>query len=443
MALNTNDTLSVAKLLAAQKWPYTSSALFTLIPIQSPGLETMAVDKFWRLYYDPAVFAKWPLPQLAGVLLHEVSHCIRAHSRRFANVLGFDPDTVLRTSQDPQTIGYVRWQARLWNEAADMEINDDFAVQGIQLPPLEDRPAGADNPGGLLPRHRGYPEGLTAEEYFGRLRADTPPPDYVQVTLECGIPGQQAAGSAADGIHRSHEAGAPDPKDPGKPDGISEAEAEIIRRDVARKIHEHAKSRGNCPGGWKRWANKLLQPKIDYRRELVNAVKQSIELVRGNSDYSHGRLPRKTPGGNLISPALVSPDVRVTVVIDTSGSMSDKRITEAVSEVAGVLKALPRQDGVRVLAADTQVHCAKRCFRADQVDLLGGGGTDMSHAIAEACEERQKPQLVVVLTDGETGWPEHPVHGIPVLAVICSDGSLSAPSWIKQVQLPVSESAGE
>lgn len=436
------NSLAAARLRACHKWPYVSTALLSLVPVESPGLGTMAVDAYWRLYYDPCVFSKWSVQETAGVLIHEVCHVIRNHSKRFANVLGFDPDQVLQAGCDPDTYANIKYLALIWNYAADCEINDDLEAGKIPLPK-----------GILLPTQFNFPNGLLAEDYYSRLRQQLPPKPSQQKSKggkgagnggsgdkqdidDAGVPGTEAAGSGSDGIKRKWEAGKPNSKDGKGVDGLSEGQAELIRHEVARKVQAASKTQGNVPGGFRRWADGLLEPKVDYRRELACAVKQAIEQIKGHYDLTYSRLARKSPGNGLISPANVAPDIKIAVVIDTSGSMSDRCLGEAVGELSGILKALPRQDGVKVYACDAAVHTAQKCFRAEQVQLAGGGGTDMALAIRHASEVKPRPQLVICLTDGYTGWPEEPTCGVPCLAVIVSNGDDTAPDWIKSIKLP-------
>ena len=60
--------LQAARLLLVRERPYLASALWSLIPIQTPGLGTLAVDMYWRLYYDPEAIEKWSRDQLS--LIH-------------------------------------------------------------------------------------------------------------------------------------------------------------------------------------------------------------------------------------------------------------------------------------------------------------------------------------------------------------------------------------
>ena len=47
-------------------------------------------------------------------------------------------------------------------------------------------------------------------------------------------------------------------------------------------------------------------------------------------------------------------------------------------------------------------------MQARDVELLGGGGTDMGAGLAKAAELRPRPDLIIVLTDGYTPWPSAP-----------------------------------
>ncbi|WP_240797229.1 VWA-like domain-containing protein [Streptomyces sp. F001] len=62
---------------------------------------------------------------------------------------------------------------------------------------------------------------------------------------------------------------------------------------------------------------------------------------------------------------------------------------------------------VAVLACDADVHAVARVTAVDQVELAGGGGTDMTVGIRNALAAPEPPNIVVVLTDGYTPWPRN------------------------------------
>ena len=61
-----NQKLAEARILAARKMPYMTHQVMALIPVERPGLGTMAVDEYCRLYFDPA-FLEEPRPEAPGI----------------------------------------------------------------------------------------------------------------------------------------------------------------------------------------------------------------------------------------------------------------------------------------------------------------------------------------------------------------------------------------
>lgn len=527
--------IQAARLRLVKTHPYLASAAWALVPVSKPGLGTLEVDMWWRLYYDPAVITRWTVEELSGVLYHEVAHLLREHPERLKE---FSP--------------------HLANIAADAEINDDLLTEGVRLPD-----------GVITPASIGQPDGLLAEEYYAALesqaRQSAPSKGALaqpnlgggddsqagesrqgdgktanqdaesaqgngssqadrgggeenlpgpSPTAEGGsqandaLPGDQgeAPGSKAEGSdgskpgdggestspsssgHPSETSAQPgtssqppaspcsghghgngqdgsqpgdraqtpapgagrcgscatgqqEPWEEGPPGegtspGISRAEAELIRRDVARRIKEHVQGRGNVPGHWARWAEEKLRPKVDWRRELAAAVRHAIADVAGANDYSYRRPSRRqgqVGNGRVVLPSLRRPVPSVAVVVDTSGSIDDTMLSQALAEISGILKGLGQREGVHVLAVDSQVHTCQRVFRPEQVKVAGGGGTDMGAGLYAASKLRPLPQVCVVITDGYTPWPDTAPRGMKVVIALTGDGE--TPDWAKTVRI--------
>jgi predicted metal-dependent peptidase len=126
----------------------------------------------------------------------------------------------------------------------------------------------------------------------------------------------------------------------------------------------------------------------------------------------------------------------VAVVCDTSGSMSEDLLAMALAEVEGLLRAAGVARRLRVLACDTAVGPARRVTSARQVELVGGGGTDMGAGIAAAAALRPRPAITVVLTDGYTPWPDGPPRGMRVVVGLLGDDAPGAPGWARAVRVP-------
>ena len=94
------------------------------------------------------------------------------------------------------------------------------------------------------------------------------------------------------------------------------------------------------------------------------------------------------------------------MIIDTSGSVSDAELGSAILEVAAIARAVGgRRDLVSVLSCDAAAQVADPVCRAEGIELMGGGGTDLREGFATALRATRRPDVIVALTDGQTPWP--------------------------------------
>jgi predicted metal-dependent peptidase len=292
----------------------------------------------------------------------------------------------------------------------------------------------------------GLPWNKTPEEYFDLLLARQQEAEEEQRKAlgeaeGNGQPGDgdpvatpaETGGSAADGQPRPWEDGPPTAEHP----GLAEHDQNIIEAAVAKAIEQYQeqRGRGSVPGGLARAAADLLHPKVDPARELLAKVKYAVGCTSGFGDFTYRKPNRRQPAGGALLPAHVKPIPRVTVIADTSGSMRPDDLAMALGVIADALRCLPDPRGLRVLAGDTAVACAKNVFRPEQVELSGGGGTDMAAMIEAACEERPAPKAILVVTDGYTGWPDEPVAPRVVACLTRAGQAASVPTWIDTVVL--------
>ncbi|CAM5328074.1 von Willebrand factor type A domain protein OS=Streptomyces lavendulae subsp. lavendulae OX=58340 GN=SLAV_04685 PE=4 SV=1 [Streptomyces lavendulae subsp. lavendulae] len=274
----------------------------------------------------------------------------------------------------------------------------------------------------MEPRLFGLSKGGLFEEYLPGVPA-TPPHG-----VDCG--------SGAHGIARPWEAG-PGGGEGRTPSGIGPAEAEALRRATAQAMRAHQRTRGTLPAGWDRWAREVLEPTVDWRRALSGAVREAAAWAGGAVDYTYRRPSRRTPalGGRVVLPSLRRPLPRVAIVIDTSGSMGEEELAAALGEVTGVLREVGvGGNRVAVLACDADVHTVARVTRGGQVELAGGGGTDMRVGIRAALSLPDRPNVVVVLTDGYTSWPQEPQSCRLIAALIGADAP-QPPHWVETVRV--------
>jgi predicted metal-dependent peptidase len=389
------EGLAAARLWATDRFPYLASGLFGAEVVAAQGSGTVSVDERWRMRADPDLTAGWTAAQLGSVLVHHVCHLLRSHGER------------------AQTTGVGPADARNWVRAADAEINDDLIPAGLDLP---GRP--------VLPRDLGAEDGLLAEQYF---RAASTTDRSGQVKAEGEAAGEWLdCGSGADGVPRPDDGSG----------GLSQWQADLLRRQVAQDVIAHAKQAGTVPGGLLRWAQEMLSPKVNWRKLLAAELRRAVAEVAGAVDYSYRRPSRRASvAGNVVLPALRRPVPEVAVVCDTSGSMTEDLLAAALAEVEGLLRALGLARQVRVLACDAAAGPAQRVSSARQVQLTGGGGTDMGSGIAAAVALRPRPAVTVVLTDGYTPWPAEAPKGTRVVVGLLGPAAPAAPAWARAVRV--------
>jgi len=381
------EDVAAARLWAAHRFPYLASALFATRVEAAPGLGGVAVDESWSLHVDPEAARHWTLAQLGSLFVHHTGHLLRQHADR------------------ARQLGVRRDEAGAWIAAADAELNDDLEEAGLDQPGVV-----------VLPEHLGAEPGRLAEEYFeqGHDRRDFSP----------------VCGSGADGQPRPW-----DHPGSGGGGGPDEEEARLLRWQVAADILAHARRAGRVPAGWRRWASAVVTPRTDWRRVLAAEVRSGLGQAAGIVDYTYRRPSRRAASaGPIVLPGFSRLDPRVAVVCDTSGSMSKDLLSRALAEVDGLLRATGKGD-VRVLACDAAVGAAQRVVRSTQIDLIGGGGTDMGAGIAAAAKLRPRPAVVVVLTDGHTPWPPQPPLGLRVVAGLLDPAAPAPPLWVRTVRI--------
>jgi len=387
--------LAAARLWAAARFPYLAAGLFGTQVTAVPGLDGVAVDARWRMYADPAVVAGWTPAELGSVLVHHVCHLLREHADR-AGACGVTADN-----------------SGAWLQAADAEINDDMVPAGLAMP---------GNP--VLPGDFGALPGKLAEEYYALLKKE--PSQAAAGPRPCqGLD----CGSGADGVPRDGEGQG----------GLEPWLADLLRRQVAQDIITHGDGIGTVPAGMLRWAQQMLAPTVDWRRLLAAELRRAIADIAGVVDYSYQRPSRRASAvSGVILPALRRPVPELAVVCDTSGSMSEDLLAMALAEVEGLLRTLGLARRLRVLACDAAAGPAQRVSSVRQVELTGGGGTDMGAGIAAAYALRPRPALTVVLTDGHTPWPSAAPKGMLVVAGLLGDEAPDAPGWARSVRIPQS-----
>jgi predicted metal-dependent peptidase len=443
------EAIREERLVLSSLYQYLNHLLYAARLEVQEGLGTLAaVDRTLRVRFSPKAQGL-PRKELQGLLMHELWH-------PFTGMVPGEErwETMLKVASAHGLKGEAAH--RLANAASDLAINSALRRLGLALPK-----------DGLFPDRFGLPEGLTGEEYLLELLKVAE-----RVMEEVSRRGKEEEGErdqrgAPNGATSPHEEGeeggqgTPPEKNeaPGKGEGggqgsledlvrgilagegggMDEAVAapegeegpllEAIRREVAQRILEAAKRRGNVPGDLIRFAEEVLASKVPWEALLRALVSQALAPVRGPVHRTYAVLHRRTPFLGAILPGGRDGLPRIALVVDTSGSMGDRELEQALAEVRRILALVGT---LTVYSVDAAVQGVQTVRDARQVHLKGGGGTDMRVGIEEALKGR--PDLIVVYTDGHTPWPEK-APPVPVVVVCTTDER--TPPWAKRVRVEV------
>ena len=427
-----------------------------MVPVPRAGLGTLGVDEHWRIYFDEAAIQLMGAAEAGGLVCHELDHLRKRHHKRGNRLV----EAVVATSS--LSVDEL-WD--IWNRSTDAAINGGLRSEGIPLPD-----------GLIYPETINQPPGLSAEEYFRALvqeaeeeakqkEKDDDPQESTEGSDSqtqgeetndgedsqtsdsdagepTGEPGESdsdaegesagtdgspgdvsgdtdaqpqpigTSGSCSDGRQRPWELGPPDDDNP----GLDEADQEQLIHETAKNVLE--KDRGKGAGGHRRWAEDILNPPVDPAAKLLNLVRRYCDVTVGIGERSYRRPSRRNGNPRMALPSNVAPLPRITVIVDTSGSMDADDLGLALGMIRKVLHSFRIRDGIRVVTGDTEGHTKQLCLSDPRrIELTGGGGTDMAAVIAEVLQDRPQPQMIFVCTDGWTPWPEEN-PGVPIVACI-------------------------
>ena len=451
MKTKTDKRILAARLSLSVTHPYFSSGLWLMRFYETEIVPTMGITKTLAVAYNPKFLDELNQDQITGVLLHELMHALRFHADR-------------RLDRHP----------KLFNIAADIEINDWLIDDGFKLP---DDCCFAES--------FEFEKHLTAEEYYELLMSNQVCPscgkkkksqssssqeegdgqgqgdkeeqeegdgqgqgqqdngdgddDYCDCDgCGCGV-GQGNCGSGAGGETGEWEKDIQGEEAKMGDQQVSDVDVDLTRDEIAKAIRAYQKSTGNVPGGFVRWAEEHLgPPQVNWRKELAFRIKKAVSATRkGIDNYSYQRPSRRAS----LFPKIVMPSMvaaappSIAAIVDTSGSIADTELTAFLSEIQGILQSLGKSE-LRVLSCDAAVHSDTYIRKVTDLKekILGCGGTDMREGF-NALEGKDKPEIVVVFTDGYTPWPEE--NPVKKTIVVLSTGgdSKGVPEWAEKVEL--------
>ena len=365
----------------------------------SPRIGTACIQyipnkKQFLIELNPVFFRDLSLDERMGVLLHELEHMMKLHLVR---IPAFDD----------------RAKA---NKAADCVINQ--FVPGIPTrEPIR----------GIFPEDFNLPKDKSLEDYYNMWPDD-----------QEGDEGDDNDGSGGQGGQgKGKKKGQGDVLDQHDWDnGADECDVlEGVDDAVKRTMIKTSTSFDRLPGSLKDLLDQIETKKkaIDWKRRLKSFIKKSASGIDRESTRT-----RPSKRYDYQSPGLKVGELpKLSIFIDTSGSMSIVEVNSCLQQVDEVLKAGMRK--VKLYLWNTSCYAefnykkGMRDFIHKQVE---SGGTDF-----QSCSEiieKSRPDGCIVLTDGYFSDTKTKVQ-CPILFVITNGGAKELPtSYVRQsmISLP-------
>ena len=400
-----------ARIIAQSKWPYLATILYSLKLVDTEKIQTFGVDDGWRMYFNPKFVLEHDAETLATMVLHEAMHCLLQHGPRFA---ALNQPVALHPN---------------WNIAGDLGINETLDEARM--------PWGGFTPIRFVQMTEvGIKSDMGSEQiYFKILKYLEENPGKGRVVEDCG--------SVSGGQPRGYEL----PRTDAENAAVKHDQQDVLRDQVAQAINDHAsKFPGSVPGSLVRWADELLHPKVNWRKELAGSFRASLSNISGRKDYLYTRPSRRQGAMRQGNPELILPAMRkpapppVAVVVDTSGSISREDIIDFLSEVDGIARANGVAHGLYVIPCDAAVGPIQKIKSRGMIENLqlpGGGGTDLVVGIEAACKITPIPRVLIIFTDGYTPWPSEINQKLDkvIVCLTTEHAKSDVPDWAEVIMI--------
>lgn len=380
---------------------------FSIYPLswdirESKEVPTMGTD-YKQLLYNGDFMDKLSIGEVVGVLLHEIFHCVFLHPSQV--------DRGFSKGKNPF----------VWNLALEQVVNSEvltvlanqteFSLPGEPVDPVEIVTGKAQKDGYVYsPDFKDMDEITVYEELMKHYK-----PEHelnIKIYL-AGSDSEKSKGVLTNDVFETKQ--------------TAQDTQEAIEKAIAT-LTKMAKAKGSLPGNLERLLKKLTQSRIPWKRILHSFVSQ---ITQGYDEYSFTRPDTRHPLANeMIIPATQGRVVDDgVIVVDTSGSISEKQLAEFASGIAGALKELGK---LTVVTTDTKVYEKVRISSVKEllskIKFKGGGGTDFDEVFTQIKE----CNFMVFFTDGDANYPKKPPK-YPVLWVLTKDGQ--QPPWGKVVHI--------
>ncbi len=403
--MNPKDKLVKAKVQVLLRSPFMSYKLLKTPCVLDPGVEKVATDGK-TIRFNPEYVEKLTIQELTGEMAKASGKILFGHHLRRG----------------------AREQER-WDKASDFAIDPLVEEAGFTLPP--DSPVNqgyahkaAEEIYKLLPTQPKNGNGKGKGKGGGGSGQGKPQPGDGE--NEGGGSGSNVELEQPKSEHRKNNDGSSQSMNKTE---LEQAESEL-KKELAGALHA-AKMQGKMPLGLERLIGDLLEPKVNWRAELAQYLKD----VSNRADYSFSKPNMRYAHTGFILPSLkVDKGGDIGEIIDTSGSISQEDLNLAGGEVVGISTEL--HVGHHVVYVDTQVY-NPQYFEPDETPTFkadGGGGSNMTPGFKWMLKNAPDVLAILCFTDGYIDYPKED-PGIPVLWILNCRNDGFSPTYGKIIHV--------
>lgn len=205
------------------------------------------------------------------------------------------------------------------------------------------------------------------------------------------------------------------------------------------EAYKNSKSTNQCgklPLAIERIIENLINPKVNWKAVLNNFIIEEI------NDYSFSPPDKRYDNSDFFLPDFNEPiDTikNILFMIDTSGSMSIKQISECFNEIKGAVEQFSGRLEGKLGFFDAKVIPPVSFNSFSELKLIkayGGGGTSFNCIFDYIFKEmiNELPSAIIILTDGYAPIPNEEIRkNIPVLWII--NNKEVTPKWGKIIRI--------
>jgi len=376
-------TLTEAKTLLVRTFPFLAfiviSTKYQIMPVEDdPAIKTMGAG---MVGVSPIVYInqEFLMEKLTNVhertfvIAHELLHIFFQH------------------------FGYAKlkgWDHQLFNIAADYFIN--YLIDSLESPHL------AVPEFGVLLDEK-YADMSSNEIYLKLLEESDGEPQKALGNFDA--PGEPGGNSALDEIPQ---------------EGLSNDQRAELRASLSASLNNC-----NMPGNVRNSAlvsalYDLLEPTQPWREVLADFVTKAR-----NEYYSYSRYNSRS--GEIIMPSSTGDKINLLFGVDTSGSMTDENLAEALTELNAIVNDFENWK-ITFVTCEMEVEQVGEYsseigddFSSFSQDFIKGGGTDMNPIIMYSETLEEEPDAIIIITDGFLSEKLIETH-LPVVVVVVRGG---------------------